>query len=739
MEFESDISIVNPGCALHYEARGQKTTIDANFIVSDTLCEGYPVTFVSNSINASSFSWDFTGTGIFINNAAEPTHTYTVPGTYNVVMVATGCAGVDTTRKTVTVIPIGQNNVNFTSEYTNYTTNDEVVLSDITSGCITGYQWVIEPAGATFLNGSDQEAEAHVTFATAGQYTVKLFTSNGVSNDSMVKINYLTINEICTPKVLNTLTDMGISRVVVGDIDNSTPGTDGYTDYAAMSTTMMKGESYEIKVFRPTTSNEINRRVWIDYNADGDFDDAGELVASENAARTASFTETITVPRNAADGMVTLRIATSYRFQDNLPCGTRSYGETEDYRINLVNDMEAPVITLNGADTIYINRNNGYNELGATATDNLDGNLTPSIIITQSVDTTIAGTYVIEYDVTDTAGNAATTVVRVLIVHPDAPSIVLNGLASDTMDVFTSYNDLNVLGIDFNGDTLVAMVQSNLDTAVIGTYTITYTVTDQNGRSASISRDVTVIDQVAPIGILLGMDTVTVEVFGTYMEAGVDISDNYCTNGNTMNASTVDLTTLGTKTITYTITDCNGNTSMITRVIQVVDTEAPVIRLKASPAANIVRLRTYTDSGYVLSDNYDPNTNITVETITTLVDTETPGIYTLQYKATDGSGNIGYSEIRFIYVSDNVGIDDQAQIKLNVYPNPNTGKFAVETDAFSGNVQVTVIDMYGKTVKLENIDFNGSTNLDISGMAKGTYMVMITQGDQAALARIVLQ
>jgi len=74
------------------------------------------------------------------------------------------------------------------------------------------------------------------------------------------------------------------------------------------------------------------------------------------------------------------------------------------------------VITLIGASTINLNVGDAYNEQGATATDNFDGNLTSSIVTTGTVNTNSAGTYFVNYNVSDSSGNDAAQVTRTVNV-----------------------------------------------------------------------------------------------------------------------------------------------------------------------------------------------------------------------------------------------------------------------------------------------------------------------------------
>ena len=90
-------------------------------------------------------------------------------------------------------------------------------------------------------------------------------------------------------------------------------------------------------------------------------------------------------------------------------------------------DTTDPVITLVGSATVTLTVGQSYTDAGATASDNKDGNITANIVTTGTVNTAIAGTYTITYNVSDAAGNTATPVTRTVIVElaPETIKILL--------------------------------------------------------------------------------------------------------------------------------------------------------------------------------------------------------------------------------------------------------------------------------------------------------------------------
>jgi hypothetical protein len=83
-------------------------------------------------------------------------------------------------------------------------------------------------------------------------------------------------------------------------------------------------------------------------------------------------------------------------------------------------DAVPPVITLLGESTVNIDSGLAYSDAGATALDNIDGDISANIVVTGSVNTAVVGSYRLTYNVSDFAGNRATEIVRNVSVVPAA-------------------------------------------------------------------------------------------------------------------------------------------------------------------------------------------------------------------------------------------------------------------------------------------------------------------------------
>jgi len=82
-------------------------------------------------------------------------------------------------------------------------------------------------------------------------------------------------------------------------------------------------------------------------------------------------------------------------------------------------DAVPPVLTLLGQASVSVVARSSYPDAGATAADNIDGDISRSIAVSGSVDIRTVGTYTLTYNVVDFAGNAATPITRTVTVTPD--------------------------------------------------------------------------------------------------------------------------------------------------------------------------------------------------------------------------------------------------------------------------------------------------------------------------------
>ena len=157
----------------------------------------------------------------------------------------------------------------------------------------------------------------------------------------------------------------------------------------------------------------------------------------------------------------------------------------------VISDVGAPVITLLGDTTMNIMIGEPFTDPGYTAVDDADGDLTANIVVGGDVvDVNTAGTYIITYNVSDAAGNAATQRTRTVIVAADtvAPVITLLGNATMNIMVGDTFTDPGATATDdVDGDITASIVVAGdiVDVNTAATYTITYNVSDAAGNAAT--------------------------------------------------------------------------------------------------------------------------------------------------------------------------------------------------------------------------------------------------------------
>ncbi len=803
-------------------------TLTAGFDLPDSAFVLETVDFTNTSTGSGlTYSWDVDGDGNEDAQSRDVQYIFSFDGTYYPrLTISDACGNSQSIVDTIVVVtPTTAPVADFTADARVVNVGDTVKLKDLSTNGAISWNYTFSPGNASIVGGTSRDP--FVTFSAVGTYDVTLDADNAAGTGSVTKTAYINVVNYCEPDVSTLVPDIGINRVSLTTMaNNSASGVRAFTSYfgdpSITPAQLDAGGTYDLQVSRNTTLNAMNRKVWIDYNGDGDFDDANELVGHETAANTATWTLNFTVPVSALRGATRMRVGTAFADSTNEPCGTNFFGEVEEYRVVINDDITPPVITRIGGSPQYIDLGQTYTDSGATATDAVDGNLTSAIVVTNNVNINVSGTYYVYYNVTDAAGNAAAEVSREVIVRPDltppilqlasptvitipllgtfaepgysaqdaisgnvtgsvqvdrsafdstkvgtyaivyvasdafgntdtayrivnviddiAPVITLNGTDPMNIEVFNTFNDPGVTVSD-NYDAVVnASVSSNVDENVVGTYTITYEAKDSSGNISFLTRTVNVHDTTAPVLMVANTDTIVVEVFGNIVLPDNSATDNYDTDPQVNITGTYDLDVLGEYTITLVAEDAEGNQSAgVDIVIQVVDTEAPVITLNGSYLTTIMRWSTFNDPGVTITDNY--YTGLTATTGGNFVTTSEEGLYYITYDVTDPSGNVAMQVTRAINVVENTtGVEEVNGLNISMYPNPANS--SVEISLSNASValdDVVIVNSLGQQVMLHKVAAGArKTTIDLQSLTPGVYYVKVSSAGKTAVKKLVI-
>lgn len=263
-------------------------------------------------------------------------------------------------------------------------------------------------------------------------------------------------------------------------------------------------------------------------------------------------------------------------YEPYIKCGkyytTKGYVENGSDKPNkptTKKDTKKPDIILIGEKEVMINQNDTYVDSGASATDNVDGDITSKIKVSGLVDTSKVGTYTLTYSVTDKAGNKA-EVTRKIIVREvltttttqapttttgkktttkrpttrpvitttkkvtTPPTITLKGSGYMELNVGNRYVDPGYSAKDAMGLDITSRVNvsGSVNTSVAGTYTIRYSVTDSYGNSSTKTRTIKVKSTYIKLNsISLTPNSLTLSVGGT-KTLYVSYSPSNATNKN---------------------------------------------------------------------------------------------------------------------------------------------------------------------------------------------------------------
>jgi len=605
-----------------------------------------------------------------------------------------------------------------TTECTNVTINYCVpgsvfddFLVNITTGC------------PEFLNGlltgtvGGNDCTLSFSFLAAGTYYIPVLVDAALTPIGPYTISVSAV--ACPPgycEASATECDEYIARVQFGSIDNSSGCADGPSvDYTAISTQVTAGSTVPITVTNgPDFYSGDQVVVWIDWNQNQSFLDAGEAYTLTSANLGQSFTGNVSVPLNALPGATVMRIRLMWTGTPS-PCGSSAYGEVEDYTV-IVNAgiaCDANAGTLSGGGTVCFE--DGEATLSATASGNA---IVPAGFSTVYVLTQGAGLVIVQTNATPefTVGAVGNYTIHTLVY--DANTLDL-GIVVPGVTTGFDVNSLLVQG----GGTICASLDvagAAFSVVVCGSYC------DAGASGVGLGLDERIVN-VTFAGINNNSPNVT-PVAPAY-------SDFTSVVGNVVVGQSypiaVDVNRTGANTSwsenqVLVWIDLNQNGSfqdagelVFTSQVGSVDIYLGNISIPLGSSVGATRMRirlhdVHNGVDYINNFNNTPC----------------------------GLASYGEVEDYTVVIDFTSSVDEQTNKGFSIFPNPGDGNLNVLYGGVSGRASMEVYDMTGRILHSDVRQLNNGehSTLSLSGrLAAGTYILRLTNEQGSMEQRFVVQ
>tara|TARA_B100001939_G_scaffold170543_1_gene147073 strand:- start:4108 stop:7023 length:2916 start_codon:yes stop_codon:yes gene_type:complete len=283
---------------------------------------------------------------------------------------------------------IGVSEINSPSSGTNLSSSEQVIVTITNYGGATQYNFdvsvdingtiVTEIVEGPLEGNSSMEYTFNYTadLSAFGNYSVSAYTSLDQDFDNTNDLTEIGVNNSnCSPEsncIFGGGPGDGFQLVSIGDINNETGCSEGgYGDYTSISTDLAQGDTYDLTM--TTNYGDQNIKVWIDFNDDFVFS-ADELVVDNFVMGfgqgNVSITETtqVTIPDDAPIGQHIMRLKSNWNAEvPDDSCANTTWGETEDYMVNIVTSLGLEDIIQNESDFSVISLGDNIFDVNLTS------------------------------------------------------------------------------------------------------------------------------------------------------------------------------------------------------------------------------------------------------------------------------------------------------------------------------------------------------------------------------------
>lgn len=382
-----------------------------------------------------------------------------------------------------------------------------------------------------------------------------------------------------------------------------------------------------------------------------------------------------------------------------------------------------------------------------TAKNNCTGSFTATTATVFPIESSTVVTWNYDFG----GGNTFTQAQKVNIEDDVVPTIA--AIADQTVSggatcegILLDYSALAV--VDDNCDEAPAVSQSPIaGTVFTGTTTVTLSVTDASGNSATTTFDVSVLDTTAPEIINMPSNmvlsaSITCDALAIWSEPTV--IDN-CNSSPivTSDWSSGDVFPSGITVITYIASD-GINTSTASFTITVVDDESPTIECPADLVVDAGSNNQYILPDYtvdaIVFDNCTSNPVVSQSPIAGTV-VAGGSIIDITQTAIDVTGNIGsctfeLTVVEYLSITETTFNENE----IIVYPNPAKITFNIQNDGSSVLNKVDIFDFSGRLIRTfpikQDVNF---TQLDVSRIAAGVYWIAIYSENNRIIKRLIIE
>jgi hypothetical protein len=397
-----------------------------------------------------------------------------------------------------------------------------------------------------------------------------------------------------------------------------------------------------------------------------------------------------------------------------------------------VTDTTNPTIT--APDAVTVSTNDACTATEVTLGDSTTSDNCSVASTTNDAPTAFTlGETTVTWTVTDGSGNTATATQIVTVTDTTNPTITApSAVTVSTNDACTATEV--PLGDSTTSDNCSVASTTNdaPDAFDLGETTVTWTVTDGSGNTATATQIVTVTDTTNPT--ITAPSDVTVTINETCTATEVPLGDSTTSDNCSVASTTNDAPTaftLGETTVTWTVTDGSGNTATATQTVTVTDDTNPTV------LCNDITLTLEEGIAVISAEDinngsFDECGEVTLSINQTEFDESHIGDNTVTLIVTDNAGNTDSCEAT-VNVEAGLSIEENMFDSISIYPNPTSEMIYIKSNVSSN---YHLYNMIGQKIISGQVN-EGDNELNLRQYSNGIYFIKFIKNNRVYTKKII--